>query len=228
MKRRSERKDDFSSVCLSRPSRWMMIAALMGGMVMVVAPQWKQFASFFFSKSNQEEEFSASLNTLPPSDKAGSASTISSPGKRAIENSLASVVPFTVEVISCHDRGLRKTIPKNCDRLIRVEQILNSALTNVGCTLPLQEQGFLQVDIRFLRLKQPVQVAISSSLDKMTYPPTQLARCRAMIEKALSSELAKIPHQHEHYKLAIRSLPTRVSHSLLSDVGRPKHSFSAL
>jgi len=110
-----------------------------------------------------------------------------------------------ITVLSCHDRGTRKTAPADCDRLSPIETALAAAIVKkVECVPTSATGGTIQyvADVGFARTRN--KIAILTPRDGRTLKNAKLASaCALAVKKELASTSLDISHAHERYKIAV-------------------------
>ncbi|WP_394848250.1 hypothetical protein LZC95_12380 [Pendulispora brunnea] len=110
-----------------------------------------------------------------------------------------------IAVLSCHDRGTRKTAPGDCDRLSSIETALAAAIVKKADCVPTSSAGgTIQyvADVGFARTRN--KIAILAPRDGRTLKSAKLASaCALAVKKELASTPLDIPHAHERYKIVV-------------------------
>ncbi|WP_394837743.1 hypothetical protein LVJ94_12595 [Pendulispora rubella] len=110
-----------------------------------------------------------------------------------------------ITVLSCHDRGTRKTAPGDCDRLSAIETALAAAIVKKADCVPTSATGgTIQyvADVGFARSRN--KIAVLAPRDGRTLKNAKLASaCALAVKKELASTPLDIPHAHERYKIAV-------------------------
>jgi len=140
------------------------------------------------------------VESAPASADAGAA-----PAGLGPEGSAAGLSLSEITVLSCHDRGTRKTAPSDCDRLTPIESALAAAIVKrVDCVPTSSAGGTIQyvADVGFARSRNKIAVLVPR--DGRTLKSSKLATaCAAAVKRELSSTSLEIPHAHERYKIAV-------------------------
>jgi len=108
-------------------------------------------------------------------------------------------------IVSCHDRGTRKTAPSECDRLPGIESALAAAIVKrADCVPAAAGGGTIQyvADVGFARSRN--KIAILTPRDGRTLRSAKLSStCAAAVKRELASTSLEVQHAHERYKIAV-------------------------
>jgi hypothetical protein len=108
-----------------------------------------------------------------------------------------------VRLVSCHDKGSKKTAPEDCDRLKPLEDALMKAVRESADCLPDDASNAsieYVADVSFS--KKRVRVLVPSA--HRSVKQRTAARCAKSVKKLLADlPLADVDHQHAQYKLAV-------------------------
>ena len=189
-----------------RPGRLQLGAALVLGLVLVGSGlyMWRRPRS---AEPSAEDGQLAGAAASAGGSSLGDAGVILSAG--VADAGAASGVALTeARVLSCQDRGSRKTAPDACDRLAPVEKALADAINGAAsCAQPSSGGagggGTIEyvADVSFARHKVGVVLpkAGRSVRDKKA-----LRSCAAAVRTALTGmPLEGVDHQHARYKIAV-------------------------
>jgi hypothetical protein len=106
--------------------------------------------------------------------------------------------------IACHDRGPKKTLPDECDRLTGLEQALSHAIEEAASCVPASVPSATieyVADVSFSRhtLRVSLPRAARSIHDRKV-----VAACAAAVREALpASSLDALAHEHARYQISI-------------------------
>ncbi|WP_394826936.1 hypothetical protein [Pendulispora albinea] len=136
---------------------------------------------------------------------ATSADTAAPPSSAAPDAGTSGLSLSEMSVLSCHDRGTKKTAPSECDRLPAIESAFAAAIVKrAECVPQSAGGGTIQyvADVGFARTRN--KIAILTPRDGRTLKSAKLAStCAAAVKKELASTSLDVPHGHERYKLAV-------------------------
>jgi hypothetical protein len=184
-----------SSVAPDRPARFQLAAALLLGLVLVGS-------GLCLWRRPHTSSDAAAAPAPPPSALASVAVVAAPPAVDA--GAPAAVVLSDARVLSCHDRGPRRTAPDQCDHPAAVEQALSSAIErSASCVPPGAGGGTIEyvADVSFLRhrLRVTLPRAGRSIRDRKV-----LRACSAAVRGAIEGlKLDGMAHQHARYEIAV-------------------------
>ncbi len=107
-----------------------------------------------------------------------------------------------VRLVSCHDKGSKKTAPEECDHLKPLEEALTRAVRESSDCLPDDATGSIEyvADVSFS--KKRVRVLVPSS--HRSVKQRTAVKCAKSVKKLLGdAPLTDVDHQHAQYKLAV-------------------------
>jgi hypothetical protein len=185
-----------------RPGRAQLGGALLLGLVLVGSGLylWRR-PPHSSSESSGEDPVSAAA--APGALVGGDAGLAA--GFAAVDAGSSSPVSLSEpRVLSCQDRGPKKTPPDACDRLASVEQALNTAITqSATCVAPAGGGGTIEyvADVSFSR--HQVHVSLPKAGRSM-HDRKVLRSCSTAVRSSLQGlGLDSIDHQHARYKIAV-------------------------
>jgi hypothetical protein len=190
---------------VDRVARLQTIAAVVLGLALIAIPLylWRR------PRSESPPVTSAVVGTAPgsPFGDAGASDAGSGPAEPSVSLSDA-------KVLECHDTGLKRTRPEDCDHLAAVEKGLATAISGAPTCLAAAGAGgagtlTYVVDASFLRKHHPIEVSVprdGRSLKGIhgAQAGQAVSGCAAAVKKGMESvALDGVPHAHARYKVAI-------------------------
>ena len=195
-----------------RPVRIQLFVALLLGLVLVATGLylWRRPRAVADSAqseptiSTDAESPSQGAVKLALAGDAGIAAAVAA--QAAAETSGAGDVTLSEpRVVSCHDKGAKKTAPDECDHLGTVEQALARAIRQTSsCVPPAAGGGAVEyvLDVSFLRKSAPLKVLISRS--GRTLKSKTASACRLAVSNNIRDvSLEGIAHNHQRYQVAM-------------------------
>jgi hypothetical protein len=120
------------------------------------------------------------------------------------DDSRALVALSQPRVVACHDRGPKKTLPDDCDRLGTLEQALSRAIENAASCVP---QSIPNATIEYLADVSFSRHTLHISLprdSRSVHNRKVVAACAAAVRGALpASSLDPLSHEHARYQISI-------------------------
>ena len=109
-------------------------------------------------------------------------------------------------VVSCHDKGTKKTAPADCDHLGDFEQALVRAVEQTASCVPESAGGgtieYL-ADVSFARKKNAVSVTLPKDARSMKNTKALVA-CKTAVTRALHDvAIDGVTHNHQRYKISV-------------------------
>jgi hypothetical protein len=109
-------------------------------------------------------------------------------------------------VVSCHDKGTKKTAPSECDHVGPVEQALAKAIEQSASCVPASAGGGTIeyiADVSFARKRNPVSIALPKD-GRSLKSPKALTACKSAVSRSIRElGLDGVAHDHQRYKIAI-------------------------
>lgn len=133
-----------------------------------------------------------------PSENAGFQSVVDA------GHPIEPVLLSEAHVVACHDRGPKKTLPDDCDRLSGLEQALSRAIKETASCVP---QSVSSATIEYV-----ADVSFSRHMLRISLPRAArsvhdrkvVEACAAAVREALpASSLDAVNHEHARYRIAI-------------------------
>jgi hypothetical protein len=181
-----------------RPMRLQLAAALLLGAVLVASGLYVWRRPHTPSEPGAGEGSAAEVPAVAPLDEAGivSGQVDAGPPSR--------VHLSDARVLACMDKGPKKTLPDQCDRLPPIEQALSRAVEQTAtCVPPAGPSGTIEyvADVSFSRHK--VKILLPRSGRSVTDRKT-VSACAAAVRSAIQGvALDGIDHTHARYKIAL-------------------------
>jgi len=180
----------------SRPSRAQLVAVALLGVVLLASGLflWRRSRAPAGGESAEGPGLSAGI-TL---EDAGLQGTLDA--GRAPDPVLLS----EARTVACHDRGPKKTLPDECDRLTGLEQALSHAIEEAASCVPESVPSATieyVADVSFSRhtLRISLPRAARSIHDRKV-----VAACAAAVREGLpASALDALTHEHARYQISI-------------------------
>jgi hypothetical protein len=186
-----------------RPVRIQLIVALLVGLVLVATGLylWRR------PRAEVDPSLAASVD---PSD-AGSFAVASDAAPMTFASSVdaspsSGVTLSDVRMLSCHDKGSKKTAPDQCDRLSSIEQGLARAIEQASSCVPVTAGGGTieyVLDVSFGRKRHPMTVSLPKGARSMKNVKV-LAACKKAVSGAVNAmALDGVNHAHARYKMSV-------------------------
>jgi hypothetical protein len=181
---------------LERPARLQMLAFLVLGLLLVAVPLyfWKRPRARLPDAAADTQVAAAQLEA-----DAGPPSAAPSP-------SPSGVVLSSAKVLECHDPGLKRTSPEQCDRLAPFEEAFAHAIEQAAGCMPLSSLGGAieyVADVSFGRKHNPIMVTMPKE-GRSVRSLKAVTACGTGVRRALSSmSLESLAHAHSRYKIAM-------------------------
>jgi hypothetical protein len=181
----------------SRPARPQLLAAALLGIVLLASGLflWRRPHG---TPGGEAGEGPAILATGLESEDAGLLVAVDA-GRLADP-----VLLSEARIVACHDRGPKKTLPDDCDRLTGLEQALSRAIEQAASCVP-QSVASATIeyvaDVSFSRhtLRVSLPRAARSVHDRKV-----VAACAAAVRDGLpASSLDTLTHEHARYQISI-------------------------
>ena len=187
-----------------RPVRIQLFVALLLGLVLVATGLylWRRPRSLPEASAGDAADGGASSLAGLASAEGGvaaAAAQVDAGGAGALSLS-------EPRIVSCHDKGSKKTAPADCDHLGDVEQALARAIEQSATCVPAAAGGgtieYL-ADVSFARKKNAVSVTLPKDGRSMKNTKALIA-CKSAVGRALH-ELAVdgVTHNHQRYKISV-------------------------
>ncbi len=183
-----------------------VFAAAAAGLVLVGGGLylWRRPTTPPLPEVNTSNALTASSNTVATSPGAAppSGATPAKAGMSSAVSSAAGPSLSEVRLVSCHDKGSKKTAPEECDHLKPLEEALTKAVRESADCLPDDATGSIEyvADVSFS--KKRVRVLVPSS--HRSVKQKTAIKCAKSVKKLLGdAPLTDVDHQHAQYKLAV-------------------------
>jgi hypothetical protein len=181
-----------------RPARLYLASAGLLGVALLAS-------GLFLWRRSPGSATSASL------ESPGAPAVVSGPGGDGgaqqspdADDSRALVVLSQPRVVACHDRGPKKTLPDDCDRLDALEQALSRAIESAAACVP---QSIPNATIEYLADVSFSRHTLHISLprdSRSVHDRKVVAACAAAVRGALpASSLDPLSHEHARYQISI-------------------------
>jgi hypothetical protein len=187
-----------------RPVRIQLFVALLLGLVLVAT------GLYLWRRPRAAPEASALENAAD----SGVSSAILALADGGVVSAVAQVEAGTSSgvsvsdprVVSCHDKGTKKTAPADCDHLGDLEQALVRAVEQSATCVPEAAGGgtieYL-ADVSFARKKNAVSVTLPKDNRSMKNTKALVA-CKGAVAHALRDVAVDgVTHAHQRYKISI-------------------------
>jgi hypothetical protein len=107
-------------------------------------------------------------------------------------------------VVGCHDRGTRKTLPDDCDRLVGIEQALSRAIERAASCVP---QSLPSATIEYVAdvsfSRHTLRISLPRAARSVRDRKVISACATAVREGVPASTLDGVGHEHARYQISI-------------------------
>ncbi len=187
-----------------RPVRVQLVGGLLLGLVLVASGLylWRRPRQSADAAESDPAVASASPAAAAMGDAgAGAAAVVGVTADAGISSPVALSDP---RVLSCHDRGSKKTPPDQCDHVATVERALSSAITQAAACVPGGANGGTieyVADVSFAR--HQVRVSLPRA-GRSVHDRKVLRACSTAVRGAMQGlPLDGADHQHARYQIAV-------------------------
>ncbi|HEY8088364.1 MAG TPA: hypothetical protein VIF09_10980 [Polyangiaceae bacterium] len=184
-----------------RPVRAQLVGALLLGLVLVASGLWLWRRPKAVDASTPSAADPASGAAAMVAGDGGLAPVVV---LSAEAGASGPVILSEARILSCHDKGSKKTAPDQCDHVGAVEQALSGAITQSASCVPTEAGGGTieyVADVSFSRHKLSVALPRAG---RSVHDRKVLHACSTAVRGALQGvELQGVDHQHSRYKIAV-------------------------
>jgi len=175
---------------VDRPARLQMIVALILGLVLVAIP-------LYLWRRPRAESISVNAGAID----AGVLPAVTAAAPSPVEEKLAI---GDAKILSCHDPGLKKTLPEQCDHVAELEKAFAKAIEESASCVPKDAGGGTLIFVVDAHFKKKT-IAVSTPKEGRTLKSSKIA---GSCEKAVKSKLSGLPfesikHEHMRYRVSI-------------------------